>query len=438
MLRDRGTIKWTAMMLPEHVARLKHDLAESKKIDKPIIDEQQAEEFEATIAYAMSINKPLIFSIYESGVVNQLKGFSQYINYEKKMLHIKDMSDMMGLDPLECYWAVVGNTERQGSVVLAASPKLKQDFKIKTGSRLFEIPDDPRIHIVNPKMDTFINVSTKITQLFYRYVPECDVHTYSIDESFLKVDGVMRMWNSVEEIAEHIQDAIMRKFDLSCTIGIGDNMLISKLALDLESKKAPNGIVRWRYEDIPERLWPVRPISKMWGIGRRMEQNLNRIGKSQILLRDYTTKEEIKAVILEICEEVAKRTRDHNKVGRTISLGIGYSKEEYGGGFHRSKTVENPTHITMDIYNTCIDLFNTFYQHKTVRSVSVTLSKIEEDSNQQLTLFDESGLEKKRQLGYVMDGIGNEYGSKSLLRVVSYTKGGTALYRAGLTGGHKS
>ncbi|MFP3354372.1 excinuclease ABC subunit A, partial [Pseudoalteromonas sp. SIMBA_153] len=91
--------------------------------------------------------------------------------------------------------------------------------------------------------------------MFYRYVPECDVHTYSIDESFLKVDGVMRMWHSVEEIAEHIQDAIMREFGLPCTIGIGDNMLISKLALDLESKKVPNGIVRWRYEDIPEKLW---------------------------------------------------------------------------------------------------------------------------------------------------------------------------------------
>ncbi|MGM0968734.1 MAG: YolD-like family protein [Bacillota bacterium] len=92
MLRDRGTIKWTAMMLPEHVAQLKDDLAETKKTDKPIIDEQQAEEFESAIAYAMSINKVLIFSIYDSGNINQLKGFTQYINYEKKILHIKDLS----------------------------------------------------------------------------------------------------------------------------------------------------------------------------------------------------------------------------------------------------------------------------------------------------------------------------------------------------------
>ncbi len=97
-----------------------------------------------------------------------------------------------------------------------------------------------------------------------------------------------------------------------------------------------------------------------WGIdlseiGAPVLQGQVSFGKSQILLRDYMAKEEIKAVILEICEEVAKRTRDHNKVGRTISLG--YSKDEYGGGFHRSKTIESPTNITMVIYNTCIELF---------------------------------------------------------------------------------
>lgn len=58
--------------------------------------------------------------------------------------------------------AVVGNSERQGSVVLAASPALKKDIGIKTGSRLFEVPDDPRIHVVNPQMRFFIRVSTEI------------------------------------------------------------------------------------------------------------------------------------------------------------------------------------------------------------------------------------------------------------------------------------
>ncbi|WP_434781240.1 DinB/UmuC family translesion DNA polymerase, partial [Bacillus subtilis] len=146
---------------------------------------------------------------------------------------------------------------------------------------------------------------------------------------------------------------------------------------------------------------------------------------------------EIKAVLLEICEEVARRARTHNKVGRTISLGIGYSKDELGGGFHRSKTIELPTNITMDIYRCCLMLFNKFYSGQTVRSISVTLSNIQDDVNQQLSLFEVDN-EKRRKLGFVMDGIRSKYGSKAILRAVSYTPAGTALHRAGLTGGHKS
>jgi DNA polymerase V len=88
---------------------------------------------------------------------------------------------ILGLDPLTCYLAVVGDKERSGSVVLAASPALKRDFGIKTGNRLFEIPDNPRIHVVNPRMKLFLKTSTMITKLFSMYVPEADIHTYSVD-----------------------------------------------------------------------------------------------------------------------------------------------------------------------------------------------------------------------------------------------------------------
>nr|WGE06862.1 Y-family DNA polymerase [Bacillus subtilis] len=380
----------------------------------------------------------------------------------------------MGFNPLTCYLAVVGNTERQGSVVLAASPALKKDFGIKTGSRMFEIPEDPRIHIVNPQMKLFIRVSTEITKLFYRFVPEKCAHTFSIDESFLDAGK-----EDPEEITKAIQSSMWREFGLVCTVGIGDNMLLSKFALDLESKKTKSGIARWRYEDVPNKLWKVRPLSKMWGIGGRMERNLNRMGistvgqlakfplellekkfgimgnqlyyhahgidlseigapllqgqisfgKSQILLRDYTRREEIKTVLLEICEEVARRARTHNKAGRTISLGIGYSKDDLGGGFspsqnNRSSHKYHDGHISM--------LLDKFYSGKTVRSISVTLSNFEDDVNHQLSLFEVDN-EKRRKLGFR-----SKYRSKAILRAVSYTSAGTALHRAGLTGGHKS
>lgn len=392
----------------------------------------------------------------------------------------------LGLDPLTCYLAVVGSTDRPGSVVLAASPRLKKEFGIKTTNRLYELPKDPRIKVVNPKMGLFIKVSTEITKLFYRYVPPNAVHTYSVDESFLNVKGLEKIWGDPETIASKIQSDIQHDFGLPCTVGIGPNMLIAKLALDLESKKAPNGIAKWTYEDIPKKLWPISPLSEMWGIGRRVEKTLHGIGiynvgqlanyplellekkfgimgnqlyhhawgvdlseigapimegqisfgKSQILMRDYKKENEIKAVVLEMCEEVAKRARDARKAGRTISFGVGYSKDEFGGGFHRSRTIETPTNVTMDIYNVCLQLMKENYRGQTVRSISISITKLVNDYEMQLDLFELDGW-KKREIGYVVDQIRNKYGAASILRAVSFTGAGTALHRSKLVGGHK-
>lgn len=392
---------------------------------------------------------------------------------------------MEGLDPLECYLIVVGDVDREGSVVLAASPKVKKEFGIKTGSRLFEVPSDPRIKIVEPKMATFLRVSTEITRLFHRYVPKEAIHVYSVDESFIKVDGTDQLWGDAYEIAQKIREELKREFQLPCAIGIGPNMLLAKLALDLEAKHT--GIAVWTYEDVPKKLWPVSPLSEMWGIGKRLEKRLNAMGifsvgqlaqydlalleakfgiignqlyyhawgvdlseigapimegqisfgKSQILLRDYKNVTEIKHVILEMCEEVARRARTHKMAGRTISLGIGYSHEELGGGFYRSKTMEKPTNITMDLYKVCLELFHKFYDGRTVRQISLALSNVVPDKVLQLDLF-EPNLLKKRELGYAVDRIRRRFGSASLLRAVSYTEGGTARTRARLIGGHKA
>lgn len=391
---------------------------------------------------------------------------------------------MEGLDPLECYLAVVGAKEREGSIVLAASPKLKKEFGVKTGSRKFEIPEDPRILIVEPKMQTYMRISLEITRVFHRYVPKEAIHTYSVDESFLEVDGALKLWGDAETIARKIQDDIEREFQLPCAVGIGPNMLLAKLCLDLDAKK--EGIAQWTYEDVPAKLWPVTPLREMWGIGRRVEKTLNSMGiftvgqlaqydlqklerkfgvmgnqlyyhawgvdlselgapimegqisfgKSQILLRDYKDKEEIKHVVLEMCEEVAKRARRGRKAGRTISFGLGYSKDEFGGGFYRSRTIEQPTSETMEIYQVCLELLEENYDGKTVRKITITLGNIVDDKEYQLNLFDINGW-KKRELGYVVDRIRSRYGPASLLRAVSYTNAGTARTRARLVGGHK-
>ncbi|MGE6260460.1 DNA polymerase thumb domain-containing protein [Heyndrickxia sporothermodurans] len=395
---------------------------------------------------------------------------------------------MRGLDPMTCYLAVVGNKEQPGSIVLAASPKLKKDFGIKSASsRLFDIPNDERIIIEEAKMSSYLQISTELINIFNKYAPMDDIHVYSVDESFIKVNGLKKLFGGPQEIANLIKNEIYERFGLPCTIGIGPNMLMAKLALDLESKKAPNGVAEWTYEDIPVKLWTVSPLSKMWGIGRRMERNLNTMGifsvgqlakypleilekkfgvmgnqlyhhawgvdlselgapilqgqisfaKGQILLRDYQKESEIKTVMLEMCEEVARRARNANKAGRTITLGIGYSDTDFGGGFNRSCTIDEPTNVTMDIYRTCLKLFYQFYNGKSVRQISISLSKITDDTNLQLNLF-EPDKSKLHDLGYVVDQIRDRFGSAALLRAVSFTEAGTSLKRAALVGGHKA
>jgi DNA polymerase V len=408
----------------------------------------------------------------------------QILCVDMKSFYASCAAVIEGLDPLESYIAVVGDKDRQGSIVLAASPRMKKEFGIKTGSRMFEIPKDPRIHLIEPKMATYLRISTEITRVFHRYVPKEAIHTYSVDESFIKVDGSTGMWGDAKTIARKIKDDIEREFQLPCAIGIGPNMLMSKLCLDLEAKKF--GIAEWTYDDVKTKLWPVSPLREMWGIGRRVEKTLNGMGifnvgqlarydlqklekkfgimgnqlyhhawgidlseigapimagqisfgKSQILLRDYKEEEEIKHVMLEICEEVARRARTHHKAGRTISFGVGYSQDEFGGGFYRSRTIAEPTNVTMDIYHVCLELFYEHYTGKTVRQISMAIGNLVDDNQLQLNLFDLKA-DKRRELGYVVDSIRRRYGSSSLLRAVSYTEAGTARHRAKLVGGHK-
>ena len=160
-------------------------------------------------------------------------------------------------------------------------------------------------------------------------------------------------------------------------------------------------------------------------------------GKGQVLLRDYKEREEIKHVILEMCEEVARRTRQGGMAGRTVSLGVYYSKDEFGGGFHRSVTREMPTNITMDIYEMCLFLFDKFYTGRTVRKLSITLSNVTPEREMQISLFDQDGW-RKRELGFVMDRMRRKYGSDAILRAVSYTSAGTAKQRSTLVGGHQA
>lgn len=428
--------------------------------------------------YDVDLNQTEMFSIYE-GLPNR-----SIMCIDMRCFYASCMAALENLDPMEVPIAVVGNFQQKGSVVLAASPPMKKRFGIKTGSRLYEIPKHPDIKLFEPKMELFVRTSMEITNLINQFVPKEAIHVYSVDESFVDLTGTEKLWGPPEETARYIKDCIYNQFQIPSAVGMGPNMLMAKLALDLDAKKT--GFAKWTYEDVPKKLWPIAPLSEMWGIGRRTERTLNNMGifkvgdlananlqmlekrfgvmgnqlyhhawgidlsplgaplvqgqisfgKGQMLMRDYRNRDEILTVMLEMCEDVARRAREAYQVGRTITLGVTYSKDAFGGGFHRARTIDEPTNDTMKIFKVCEQLLDEFYAERPVRHIDISLTKLESERSMQLSLFDQSKW-RKRKLGATMDRLRSKYGTTSVLRAVSYTEAGTAMKRAQLLGGHK-
>lgn len=403
---------------------------------------------------------------------------------DMKCFYASCIAMLEGLDVLKDPIAVIGNFEQPGSIVLAASPMMKEKFKIKTGNRRFEIPRHPEIKLFEPKMSFFIEMSMAITRLISKYVPPECIHTYSVDESWVDLTQTAKLWGPPEDTAKEIQKAIYDQFRIPSAIGMGPNMLMAKLALDLEAKKS--GFAKWTYEDVPTKLWPARPLSEMWGIGKQMEVKLNAMGiltvgglanadlyeleekfgimgnqlyhhahgidlstlgeplvknsalsfgKGQMLMRDYHTRKEISVALLEMCEDVMRRTREAGYVGRTIILGLSYSRSAMTKGFQRSKTIAVPTSETMVMYKICLELLDEHFAGEPARQLSVRLTNLEPEQSIQLDLFDERK-EQRQILGHTMDSIRRKFGATALLRAVSFTNAGTALKRDKLVGGH--
>ncbi len=397
---------------------------------------------------------------------------------------------LRGLNPFTTPLVVADKTRSNGSVVLAVTPFLKLRG-VQSRCRVFELPNDPRIIFAKPRMNKYLEYSTRIIEIYLKYVSFEDIHIYSVDEVFLDLTTYLSYYQKTEEeLAAIILKDILTETKIPATCGIGPNMLISKLALDLESKKSPTFIAKWDYDDIPTKLWPVTPLSKMWGIGHNMERNLNRlglytigdianypleklqkfwgimgeelyhhvhgidqsiineklvykpVGKSygmgQTLYQDYNG-ESVIQIILEMVDEVTKRLRNGEKKAYTINLGISYSRDTGGGGFNRQMTLPFPTCNEAEIFNSCMQLFDEFYDDSPIRKVTIRVTNLVEEFYVQLNLFrDMNKVIIDHKLHSSLDNIKFKYGKSAVLRASSLTDNSTVKARNTMVGGHNA
>ncbi len=384
---------------------------------------------------------------------------------------------------------VVAEPNRDGAITLAVTPYMKK-LGVKSRGRIYEIPKKINYITAKPRMSLYIKKSKEVVDVYLDYVSEEDLHIYSIDECFLDVTNYLKLYNkTTKELALDIMKSIYKKTHLCATAGVGPNLLLAKISMDIEAKHNKDFIAEWTYNDVETKLWNITPLSKMWGIGTRMERNLNNIGikkigdianynklklkekfgiigeelwyhangidlskisdfkrvakeksisNSQVLYKDYYNND-VLLIIKEVLSLLLKRLRKENLLTKHISLHINYSKNT-GGYFSISKKLDQETNDEALLYKTLLNMFNSYYEENMpVRKVGISLSKLEKNNHIQLNLFENiKEVNDKNNLNNTIDKINDKYGNNSILKATSLLSNSTIKSRNEKIGGHNA
>lgn len=390
-----------------------------------------------------------------------------------------------GLDPWKTPLIVADKERGTNTIVLSVSPFLKKKG-IPSRLRVKELPKKFDYIFATPRMERYIEKSSEVVGIMLDFFDASDIHVYSIDEAFIDMTSYLSYYKKTPlQMVEMIINEITKRTGLMATAGIGDNFFLAKVALDVYAKQEKNGIATMRMKDVKTKLWPITPLSKIWGIGERTEQKLNKMGIftvenlansnrdyihsrfgimgdqlidhangideadihevyipketslsiGQVMHKDYSIKE-APIIIREMCDDLALRMRNENKMTSVVSLFIGYSKNI--GGFSRQMSLLSATDNTDVLYNALMEIFNKYAVDMPIRHFGLNFGKLSVANVQQLNLFeDERKQASNRDLQLTIDEIHNRYGKNMLLRASALTEGSTIIERHNQIGGHR-
>ena len=388
---------------------------------------------------------------------------------------------------------VVADPERgDKTICLAVSPSLKKKG-VKNRCRVFEIPS--HIHYIKapPRMQKYIDYAASIYGIYLRYFSFEDVYVYSIDEAFLDVTGYLARYKKTpKEMAVFLMDRITDEVGVRATAGIGTNLYLCKIALDINAKHAPDFIGVLDEESYREKLWDHKPLSDFWRIGRGIEARLARFGiftmrqiahapedllykefgidaellidhawgresvtmrdiqaykpknnsicSGQVLFKDYPFDEAL-VVVKEMGDDIALQLSRKKKKAAGITLGVGMAGRSGGGGRHMSYSFPSPTQNDFAFRDIAARLFVSMVgKDEYVRRFMISLSGIVDDNDPvQLDLFLDNEESKKREsIQKAILSIKDTYGKNAILKGMDYEEGATQRERNVQIGGHKS
>ncbi len=394
------------------------------------------------------------------------------------------------LDPFNTNLVVADESRGKGTICLAITPKMKM-LGVKNRCRLFEIPPTIKYIIAMPRMKKYIEYSANIYAIYLKYFSKEDIHVYSIDEAFMDVTNYLKMYQmNPVELAKTIIKDIFKTYGITATAGIGTNMYLAKIALDITAKHSATNIGYLDEEKYKKELWHHKHLTDFWQIGKGIERRLNKmrvftmydvahtdqkrlykefgvnaeylidhswgkesctiadikkykpktnsITNSQVLFEDYSF-EKARLVLKEMVELGSLKLIENNLVTNTVGLYIGYSKDIIKAT-SESKKLENYTNVYSELLKVFLEIYdNNINRGVAIRRIGVNFANVIETENVQLSLFtDQEKIDKERKLELTMSSIKNKMGKNTILRGMNLEEGATTLVRNKLIGGHNS
>ena len=396
-----------------------------------------------------------------------------------------------GLDPLTTNLAVADPERSEKTICLAISPSMKA-LGIKNRCRVFQIPKNVEYIMAQPRMKLYIEYSANIYAIYLKYIAKEDIHVYSVDEAFLDVTEYLTMYQmSVRELAVQIIEDIFNDTGITATAGIGTNLYLAKIALDITAKHVKDNIGYLDEERYQQILWDHKPLTDFWRVGAGTVKRLSSVGimtmkdiahadenllyrlfgidaellidhawgrettlmsdiksykskntsmsSGQVLPRDYSF-EECSLIVKEMVDALCLDMVDKGVVASSLSLMIGFSNELELKPVTGSVTMSSGTNSYRSIVPYVLDLYGRIVQKdKPIRRLSVSCNNLMDEAYEQYDLFtDPAELERDRKLQKAALEIKKRFGNNALVRGMDLQEGGTTIERNRQIGGHKS
>lgn len=418
---------------------------------------------------------------------------SRYLCIDLKSFYASVECVERGLDPMTTRLVVADPERSDKTICLAVSPALRA-MGIPGRCRVFEIPRNIKYIMAPPRMRKYIEYAAEIYGIYLDYISPQDIHVYSIDEAFLDVTRYQHsLGRDAREIALMLMGEIRRRLGIRATCGIGTNLYLAKVALDITAKHSPDFIGELNEQSYRDTLWQHMPLTDFWRIGPGISRKLNARGitnmgelahadedmlydmfgvdaellidhawgrepvtiadiqayvprtsclsSGQVLMRDYSF-EEGRIIVREMMDKMCLEMVRKGLVCSSASLMIGYSNSLHAEPAKGTAAFGRETSADCAILPAMDALYDRIVAHdKPVRRVYVNCNDVHPAGAQQLSMFDaplQREIERDNQRQRAILDIQRRYGKNAVLKGISLLDAATARERNLQIGGHKS